>query len=87
MAMEMSLDYRLRWLDFDRYGRMRPEAILDMFQDVATLQADSMGIGFDDVLAHGVFWAVVRMKYEVLRDPKHYQVLTARTWRAPGPTR
>ena len=80
MAMEMSLDYRLRWLDFDRYGRMRPEAILDMFQDVATLQADSMGIGFDDVLAHGVFWAVVRMKYEVLRDPKHYQVLTARTW-------
>ncbi|MBQ9000699.1 MAG: hypothetical protein IJ087_02455 [Eggerthellaceae bacterium] len=80
MAMEMSLDYRLRWLDFDRYGRMRPESILDLFQDVATLQADDMGIGHGDMLKHGVFWAVVRMKYEVLREPVRFQVVTARTW-------
>ena len=80
MALEMSLDYRLRWLDFDRYGRMRPETILDLFQDAATLQAEHMGIGRDDVMKHGVFWAIVRMKYEIVRSPKHFQVVTVRTW-------
>ena len=80
MAYELSLDYRLRWLDFDRYGRMRPETILDIFQDVATVQAEGMGIGRDDMLKHGVFWAIVRMKYEIVREPEHFQVVTARTW-------
>ena len=80
MALGMELDYRLRWMDFDQYGRMQPAAILDIFQDVATQQAEDMGIGRDDMLAKGVFWAVVRSKYEVVRPPRHYQVLTARTW-------
>ena len=80
MGLEMSLDYRLRWLDFDRYGRLRPETILDIFQDVATMHAESLGTGRDDMLEHGVVWVVVRMKYEVVREPEHFQVVTARTW-------
>ena len=80
MALEMSLDYRLRWLDFDRYGHMRPETILDLFQDVATLQAESMGIGHGAMLEKGVFWVIVRIKCEIVRQPEHYKVVTARTW-------
>lgn len=80
MTLGMELDYRLRWMDFDQYGRLQPAAVLDMFQDVATLQAEDMGIGRDDMLAKGVFWAIVRSKYEIVREPAHYQVVTARTW-------
>ena len=80
MPLGMELDYRLRWMDFDRYGRIQPSAVLDLFQDVATLQAEDMGIGRDDMLARGVFWAVVRSKFEVVKDPEHYQVVKVRTW-------
>ena len=78
--MEMELDYRLRWLDFDRFGHIQPVAVLDMCQDIATLHAEQMGIGRDDMLARGVFWAVIRSRYEIVQPPAHYQVLRVRTW-------
>ena len=78
--MEMELDYRLRWLDFDRFGRIQPVAVLDMCQDVATLHAERMGIGRDKMIESGVFWAVIRAKYEVVRSPEHFQVVRVKTW-------
>ena len=80
MSMSMELDYRLRWMDFDRHGRFQPTAALDIFQDVATIQAESMGIGRDAMVSRGVFWAVVRSKLEIVKTPSHFQVVTARTW-------
>ena len=80
MAMSLELDYRLRWMDFDRYGRMQPTAILDLFQDVATIQADGMGIGRDDMMAKGVFWAVIRSKFEIVRNPLPCTSVKVRTW-------
>ena len=80
MALEMTLDYRLRWMDFDRYGRLQPAAVLDIFQDLATFHAESLSIGHDEMLAAGVFWAVVRTKIQVLREPQRFQVVRVRTW-------
>lgn len=86
MAVGMELEYRLRWMDFDRYGRMQPASVLDIFQDLATWQAADMGIGRDDMIKDGVFWAVIRSKFEIVRAPSHYQVVTVRTW-PHSPTR
>ena len=80
MTLEMTRDYRLRWMDFDQYGRMQPTAILDIFQDMAILHAEEIGIGRDSMVAQGVFWAVVRSKMEIVHDPKHFQVVNVRTW-------
>ncbi len=80
MPLEMQLDYRLRWMDFDRYGRLQPASVLDMFQDVATAHAEEMNIGRDAMAPRGVFWAVVRAKYEVVKEPQHFQTVTVRTW-------
>ncbi len=54
--------------------------MLDIFQDMATLHAEMIGIGHDEMLASGVLWAVVRTKLEIVRDPKYFQVVTVRTW-------
>ena len=80
MGLELQLDYRLRWLDFDRYGHLQPVTVLDICQDVATLQAEHMGIGRDDMMQNGVFWAIIRFKYEIMREPEHFQVVHVRTW-------
>ena len=80
MATELQLEYRLRWMDFDQYGRIQPCSVFDIFQDVATVQATTMGMGHADMDAKNVFWVVVRMKYEVVRQPGRLQVVKARTW-------
>ena len=80
MPLSKELDYRLRYLDFDRYGRIQPTAVLDLLQDVATVHAEEIGIGRDAMVARGVFWAVVRLKYEIVRDPEYFSVVRVRTW-------
>lgn len=80
MALELTADYRLRWMDFDRYARMQPAAILDIFQDLATLHAEVMDIGRSRMIKDGVFWVVVRSKMEIVNEPKHFQVVHVRTW-------
>ncbi len=77
---EMQLDYRLRWLDFDRFNRLRPTAVLDLLQDIATVQAQDMGIGYEAMKAKGVFWALVRIKYQMVSQPTHHQRVHVRTW-------
>ena len=80
MALYREQDYRLRWLDFDRYGHIQPVTVLDLFQDAATLHADELGMGRNDMMASGVFWVVVRSKYEVVREPTQFQMVRIRTW-------
>lgn len=80
MALGMELDYRLRWMDFDQYGRLQPASALDIFQDVATIQAEGMGIGRSAMVSQGVFWAVVRTKLEIAKQPAHCEAVTVRTW-------
>lgn len=79
MALEKTLEYRLRWNDFDRYKNIRPDAVLDIFQDLATLQAEEMGIGRDYMMQQNVFWVVVRIKYEILAQPLR-GLVSVRTW-------
>jgi acyl-ACP thioesterase len=73
-------------MDFDRYGRLHPTPIIDIFQDIATVHAERMGIGRDAMVEQGVFWAVVRSKLEVVKAPSQLQVVTVRTW-PNAPTR
>ena len=80
MPLGLECDYRLRYMDFDHYGHIQPFALLDMFQDVATIQAEDMGIGRDDMMKKGVFWVVVRMKYEIVRQPDYFQTVKVKTW-------
>lgn len=79
MALQKMLEYRLRWNDFDRFSRIKPDTVLDIFQDLATLQAEEMGIGRNDMLAQQVFWVIVRVKYEVIAQPGR-DIVQVRTW-------
>lgn len=80
MPIGMTLNYRLRLTDFDRFGHLHPAAVLDILQDLATVQAEDMGIGYNAMRDKGVFWAIVRMKYVVHQEPKHHSVVSVRTW-------
>ena len=80
MTLEATRDYRLRWMDFDQYGRIQPAAVLDIFQDMTTLHAVELEIDRDSLSDVGVIWVVTRSKLEMTSAPKHFQVVTVRTW-------
>ena len=80
MALYGEQEYQLRLGDFDRYNRLQPAAILDIFQDIATIQANASGMGRDDMMAKGVFWIVTRTKYRMLSDPAFHSTVIASTW-------
>lgn len=80
IAVELEISTPLRTTDFDRYCKLKPSAVLQLFQDAATRQADKMGIGFDKMVSRGVMWAVIRTSYEVIKQPELYDLVSIRTW-------
>lgn len=70
----------LRVTDFDRFGRIKPSSVLSLFQEAAVTHATLDGIGHDAMEERGVFWAVIRTYYEVIRQPELYTSALVRTW-------
>lgn len=66
------MNFSLRSSDFDAQGRIKPSAVLDIFQEVATRHAEELGTGFDEMLAHKMFWVLTKVRYTV-HNPLHFQ--------------
>ena len=75
-----SKEYSLRTSDFDRNGHLHPQSILDLFQDVAGLHAELLGIGRDVFIKRNIIWVLVRTKYTVIKEPSVYDTVVVRTW-------
>lgn len=63
----------------DRYDHLKPSAILDLCQEIASNNADLLHVGFDDVYSKGIIWVVVRNYVEILKpyvNPKEVKIKT-----------
>lgn len=72
--------YNLRNSDFDRFLEIKPSAVLDLFQTVAGLHAESLGVGFNAMLEKGCLWVILKVKYELIKMPEMYSNVTVVTW-------
>ncbi len=70
----------LRTNDFDTFDHLKPVALLELFQDVAGLHANKLGIGFKDSYAKGYFWVLVRNKIELFKNPIPLTNAILKTW-------
>ena len=61
-------------------GGVLPCAVLKKFQDIALAHAKLLGVGFGDMLKLGLLWVSMRIKYEVLREPKPNEKLEIVTY-------
>ena len=68
----------------DKDSIMSIPAILDMFQDVAGIHADSAGIGALDLESRGLFWIVSKIRLSISRRPQVSEMLEATTWIQPA---
>ena len=72
--------YHLRTSDFDMRNRILPSSVLDLFQDAAGEHAASLGAGYYDLLPENKCWMILRLRYEVVNQPKLFSDVTVRTW-------
>ena len=67
----------------DRYGRLRPAAILFLAQDMAGCHCVQLELDYDKLAAKGLFWAVTRHRVRVTRLPRSGEIITLETWPMP----
>ena len=76
-------EYELRAADFDRYDRIHPASILSLFQDVAGIHANELGIGYADLIAKQTIWVLTKVRYQMVGKPHRYERVRVRTWPLP----
>lgn len=84
MQKILSREFNLRTSDFDLNKNIKPSAVLDLFQEIASVHANELGVGFDNLIQSGLLWVLVRVKFEVVKAPKMHSKIIAKTWPLPA---
>ncbi|MBR7133041.1 MAG: hypothetical protein IKD04_05860 [Clostridia bacterium] len=73
-------NYTLRSGDFDKFDRIKPSAVLDLFQDAAGRHAEEIGVGFEEMISRSYLWVITRVKFKIISEPNRFQNLIVKTW-------
>lgn len=66
---------RIRYSETDVMEKLKPEAVIDYFQDCSSFQSEDLGVGFDFMRAHHVAWIVNYWQIDFLRRPSFGEVV------------
>lgn len=83
MSTSYRKEFHIRPTEVDRYGRLKPSAMLLYIQQTAGEHSDSYNLTYDALAQRGIFWAVIRHKIEVTRLPHEHETITLETWPMP----
>ena len=81
--MQYEKCFELRAADFDRYDNVRPSSVLSLFQDVAGIHANELGIGFTELMARQTIWVLTKVRYRMVGRLQRYETVRVRTWPLP----
>ena len=77
-------NFKLAGNALDRFNRLKPSALLDMMQQVATNQCVGLQLDWDTMASKGLLWAVSRTHVQILGHAAPGTTITVETW--PGIT-
>ena len=67
----------------DCFGRMTPESILLMIQEVAGKHCTALSVDYDTLAKRRMFWAVTRHRVQIERMPRLGERIRVETWPMP----
>lgn len=70
----------IRLRDCDMFRRIRPSAVLALFQDCSEDLTEGWGVGLEAMLRQNIIWVCARAACTVTRLPVHGQTVTVRGW-------
>ena len=65
---------------FDMNDNLSVKSVLNLFQDLAGIHADMIGVGYEDMLAKNLYWILSRVKFDILKMPVPNQTVVVETW-------
>lgn len=74
--------YHVRTYECDSNNNLRLVALMNIFQDIAALHADEIGVGFDFCLSKGLTWVGSNYEVQIERLPKMNETIIITTWPA-----
>jgi acyl-ACP thioesterase len=83
MSKSYRKEFQIRPTETDRYGRLKPSAMLLYIQQTAGEHSDSYDLTYDALAQRGIFWAVIRHRIEIIRLPVENETITLETWPMP----
>ena len=66
--------------EIDFLERLKPSSALQYFQDLATVHADVIGIGFEEMAARNMIWVLSKLSVKYYRSPKVGERITVTTF-------
>lgn len=82
-VMKKKMDFFIHTKDVDHNDIIRPSAILDMFQDLAGIHAEELGVGYQYLKDQNYAWVVLYQRYEIKKLPPYLKQVTLTTWPKP----
>ena len=73
-------EHRVLMRDCDRFKRLKPSAMLTMFQDGSETLTEGWGVGLGAMMARGAIWVAAKMDYTVTRPPRHEEDIVIFSW-------
>jgi len=65
---------------FDINDRLTFKSILNIFQDIASIHAEIIGVGYKSMLEKNLYWVLSRIKFDIIKMPKINQTVVVETW-------
>lgn len=65
---------------FDVNDNLSAKSILGIFQGVASLHAEFIGVDYETMLKKNLFWVLSRVKFDIVKKPKVNQTVIVETW-------
>lgn len=65
---------------FDCNDKLKPTSIFNLFQDVACVNGEQLGVGFTEMLNKNLYWVLSRVKYDIIIAPKVDEEVFVETW-------
>ena len=65
---------------FDANDNLTFKSILNIFQDVASIHGELLGVGYEAMLEKNLYWVLSRIKIDILKMPQPNQTVVVETW-------
>ena len=75
--------HKIAAIHTDRYGRLKPSAILFFAQNAADKHCTALSLDWETMASRGLFWAIIRHRVQISRLPKIGETVTVETWPMP----
>ena len=83
MEASFQQEFEIQDICVDRYGRLKPSAILYFAQEVAGRHCDALSLDYDTLASRRLFWAVTRHRVQITRLPERGETVRVETWPMP----